>query len=229
MLRKRPVRMAQLSTVVELPYGLLAICRWVEEPGKSIPAGGFALYSFGSALALIAAYRILDRADQISLKMQRWKAVLVGLFAAGLFALGSVADKPVSILIFPLLMLAVFVPLRRNRSQTEEGYVFHLFPGKVRGVNYWLILLIPLSASLLYWLAQMLGMQFPTKWVVYLITAPAGFFPLLPACLENLAPPPAGYLRYCRANCSGEAAGVKWYTEWCAAEKQPAGLIEIGE
>jgi hypothetical protein len=176
MLRRKPVWMTLLSLAYGLAYGLWAISWWVEEPGKLFPVGDFALYAFGSTLALIGSCRILERVDHVPLEMRRWQARAVGALLLVLFGFGSAAAEPVSIVIFPLLMLAVFLPLRLNRAAAGRLRPVDLFTGQVRAVNYWLIILMPMSAILVYWLAWVIHLRIPTHWILYLITTPAGFY-----------------------------------------------------
>jgi len=203
MLRKPPAQMALLSVAYGLAYGLWAISWWVQEPGAIFPAGDFALYAFGGTLVLIVSYRALEWVAHVPLEMRRWQAWMAGVLLLVLFALGSAAAEPVSILVFPLLMLAVFLPLRKNRAAADTRRPVDLFTGKVRAVNYWLIILIPVTAMLVYWLAWIIHLRIPTHWIFYLITTPAGFLLFIRSVWKTSMKKPSG-ITIAEGNKAGE-------------------------
>ncbi len=174
-LRKSWSRMAVVSVMVGAAYGLWAICWWVEDPFVIYPPDEFLPYSVVSTLIIIGAYQLLESVD-FPLRAGRGIKALQVLLVAGFFALGSALTHPVSILVFPVLMLTVFLPLQRNRSLAETADAYDFFEGAVQPGKYWTLLLLPLTASLVYGLAHAAGIRFPTHWIVYLVTTPLGFY-----------------------------------------------------
>ena len=100
--------------------------------------------------------------------------VLLGLVA--LFFVGvRIPATPGSALILPPLLLACAYGLRRNQSQEQRPDLLEAVVGHIRPRSCLALLLMPLTAIVVYAPVPVWGLTPPTNVVLYVITMPLGF------------------------------------------------------
>ena len=104
--------------------------------------------------------------------------VLLGL--AALFFVGvRIPATPRSALILPPLLLMCAYGLRRNQSQEQRADLLEAVVGHIRLRSCLPLLLMPLTAIIVYVPVAAWGWTLPTNLVLYIITMPLGFFCLV--------------------------------------------------
>ncbi len=164
----------KLATAIGIFYGLWAISWW-SEPGDIIASPlEFMAYTGITTLLLIIAYWTYDQ-NISALKIGRTtKLVLAGLLLL-YFAVITVPTVPISIIVLPILLLMVYMVLRKNlRVEISTSMLTNtnaLPPLR----NYLVILVMPLTATLIYSVTYIQRLEWHTNWLVYLVTMPLGF------------------------------------------------------
>ena len=146
------------------------------EPGE-IPASPleFTQYAIISTLLLAFAYWLYDRTIPHFFAPNRFVVIAAGVLFLLYFALIAVPAVPLAVVILPVLLLLIYLALRRN-LQRETREPLHLCFSRTDQIwRYLGLLLLPLTAALVYAAAFYLGMRWHTNWLLYLLTTPAGF------------------------------------------------------
>ena len=105
----------------------------------------------------------------------RWSVgIIAGLFLLYFFGI-SVPAAPIAALILPLLMLLLYLGLRRNRQIESGGDMLEMLAQPIPPRRLLALLLIPAVAALFYGLYWWSGLHLPTHWAVYVVVTPAGF------------------------------------------------------
>lgn len=179
-LRKSIWRTLWTAALVGIGYGLWAIYWWTDSPPPT-PLPDFAVYTLTSTLALIVAYWLAARLRMTRFAPSRveWAVTLLAILAY--FALLTVPQQPLAIVILPPLVALVLLALWRNRrAETREDALVALYTMPLPNVGRMLaVLALPLAASATYGLLLTLNVHFPTNIVLYLITTPLGFIALV--------------------------------------------------
>jgi len=148
---------------------------WIYERDQPASPAAFALYSFLATILLAACLYLIPRILSRPFSPSRWSVIGVsGLFLL-LFILGSVPAAPLSLLILPFLFLILGMTFWRNRQQESADYPLEWLGTPIPLRNLATLALMPLLASLFYWIYWLAGLSLPVNWVVYLVTTPAGF------------------------------------------------------
>jgi len=100
---------------------------------------------------------------------------VVALFFAGV----RIPATPRSVLILPPLLLMCAYGLRRNQSQEQRPDLLEAVVGHIRPRSCLPLLLMPLTAILVYAPVAVWGLTLPTNWVLSIVTMPLGFFLLI--------------------------------------------------
>jgi hypothetical protein len=164
-----------VSAIIGLAYGLWAISWWVE-PGE-IPASPleFAQYAILSTLLLVFACWLYDHTIPRFFAPNRFVVIAVGILFLLYFAFIAVPAAPLASVLLPVLLLLIYLALRRN-SQRETREPLHLCFSRTDQIwRYLGLLLLPVTAALVYAAAFYLGARWYTNWLLYLLTTPAGF------------------------------------------------------
>ena len=157
-------KLAVLLIIVGGMRGIWAVSWWVED--KTLPSvGQFAVFSLWSTLATIPAYWGMNRPFQphkIELRILVGMAVLLFILVVVLI--------PFAVLILPPLLWLIFRALRRHRESAAPPQIDLIFPGRIRRIDYALLLLLPLTATGVF--AVLYDLLFATIAVFAIITVP---------------------------------------------------------
>lgn len=153
-------------------WGISAI---YERPTEAVSPPVFAAYTFVSTLLLILSLIPSRKVFSIPFNPPRWLVYVIGSFFVVLYILALVMTRDVNLLLLISLMAILFFALRRHLARTEAGDVIELLARPVPLGRYFILLLSPVIASILYFIYWNSRLMLPTNWVVYLITTPAGF------------------------------------------------------
>jgi len=164
-----------VSAVIGLAYGLWAISWWVEPGETPAPPLEFAGHALISTLLLILAYWLHDRTVPAFFKPNRALEIAAGILFLLYFAFITIPAAPWAAAILPVLLLLVFLALRRNQQRENRLPLHQCCSRTDQPWRYLGLLTIPLIATLVYAAAYALDVRWYTNWVLYLITTPAGF------------------------------------------------------
>lgn len=174
-----------LCLLFGLGLGLWSI-GWWGEPDVSIAAPeSVFLYNFTFGLLLIPAYVLWDRFDLADFRPSRVEIVGALIVAVLYFAFVTVPTQPLALLVLPPLLALVLWALRdwRNRQRVAE---ISVKTGTITFKRALPLLLIPLTASLVYTAALTAGLNLPTLQALYWITMPLGFIILGMSLFKSL-------------------------------------------
>lgn len=167
------------SVAVGLGWGLWAGW-WPAELGKANTSlAAFAGHTIVTSILLLLAWWVLGVAGVEWFRPAKYELpVLLSLIT--LFFLGvRVPATPRSALILPPLLLACAYGLRRNQSQEQRPDLVEAVLGRIRPQSRLPILLMPVTAIVVYAPVPTWGLTLPTNWVLYVITMPLGFLFLI--------------------------------------------------
>lgn len=164
-----------VSALIGIGYGLWAISWWVEPGETPAPPLEFAQYTLISTLLLILAYWLYDHTVPAFFKPSRTLEIAAGILFLLYFAFITVPAAPWAAAILPVLLLLVYLALRRNRQREDRTPLHQCFSRTDQIWRYLGLLALPLAAALVYAAAYVLGVRWPTNILLYLITTPAGF------------------------------------------------------
>lgn len=171
--RRRP---AALCLGLGVFWGLWAIFWWVEEPANQASVAEFAAFSFATTALLSLSLWLYAKASPSSFRPSRPAIIAALAILLVIFSLGTVPLAPISIIVLPVLLGLVMVGLARNRlrnGQQVGQVILDQPPLPLRSLLP--LILVPLTATLIYAAATVLDLRWNTNWLVYLVTMPAGF------------------------------------------------------
>lgn len=165
---------ALISALIGVGWGFWSISWWLEEGEVVTPWGEYATFVLLSSLLLIASYALYTWVSTAPFVPQRRGLLAAALFFAFWFLFNTLPTTPIATLILPLLLLSLYLPLRRHRAEGEGSFVETLV-GRGRVLSYLCLLPLPLMAILVYGLALWVNLRLHSNWIVYLICTPLGF------------------------------------------------------
>jgi hypothetical protein len=158
-----------------LALGLWSIGWWLEPDVAVAPPVSVFVYNFLFGLLLVSAYVLWSDFDLNQFRPSRLEITGALMLLVVYFVLVTVPTQPLSLLTLPPLLGIVLWALWKNRQRT----VAVQFPASKITLKQALpLLLIPITASLMYIIALTLGLTLPTLQIVYWITMPLGFIAL---------------------------------------------------
>ncbi|MEI2693218.1 MAG: hypothetical protein V9H69_27260 [Anaerolineae bacterium] len=167
------------AAAIGLFYGFWAISWWVEPDGGVALPLDFARFALLTSLPLVIAYWVYDRTVPGYFAPSRSAEIVVAVLLALYFVVVAVRAAPAAAIVLPLLLGALFLALRRHgRLASQES----LLTGPARAAPGWrtlCLLALPLTAIAFYSVAYLLGLRWPTNWIVYFVTMPLGFVLLI--------------------------------------------------
>ena len=164
-----------VSAAIGFVYGLWAISWWVEPGETPAPPLEFAWYALLSTLVLIFAYWVHDRTIPQFFAPNRFVVIAAGILFLLYFAFIAVPAAPLAIVLLPVLLLLIYLALRRNSQRETREPLHQSFSRTDQPWRYLGLLALPLVAALVYAAAYGLGVRWTTNILLYLITTPAGF------------------------------------------------------
>ncbi|MEO8611794.1 MAG: hypothetical protein ABI690_28100 [Chloroflexota bacterium] len=160
--------------VFGLGLGLWSIGWWTEPDIVVAAPESVFLYNFTFGLLLIPAYVLWDRFDFTRFRPSRFEIIGVLIVVVLYFFFVAVPTQPLALIVLPPLLALVLWTLRawRNRQNTAE---ISIKTDTITFKKALPLLLIPLTASLIYTGVLEIGVSFPGLQVLYAITTPLGF------------------------------------------------------
>jgi hypothetical protein len=183
----RPGRIAWMAALAGAIYALWSLWWWLENPNNINNPLLWLLYSGGMALFSLLGYWAADRLSRehrfISSKAELIVLVVVWTI---FFLISRFFSFGWGIFVLPPLMALTFAALHVGRKGIAQKETLAL--GAIRGpippVNLAILLLIPLTAVVIYTIAYMLGIPAKTNILFYIVLTPAGFIVYIIALLQ---------------------------------------------
>ena len=155
-------------------YGLWAIYWWTEPNEVIATPIEFAVYAVTTTLLVILAYWLYDR-NITAFKAGRTAKIVIGGLLLAYFVFITIPVAPVAIVVLPVLLLVVYVVLRRSAKDETRASFLAQEVGSKPFKNYLVLLAMPVTALLIYAAAYALGLRWQTNWLLYAVTTPLGF------------------------------------------------------
>ena len=164
----------KIAVAIGVFYGLWAIMWWNEPDQIITPPLDFAAYAGITTLLVIVAYWIYDH-NITAFKMGRIAKIAVAGLLLLYFVFYTIPVAPIAVIVLPVLLLIVYMALRRNHQieKRESLLVDERQPPPLK--NYLALLLMPLTALVIYGVAHALGLRWQTNVLLYYVTTPLGF------------------------------------------------------
>jgi hypothetical protein len=173
----KPTRTAWLSLAVGIGWGLWAVW-WQAELGMETNTSvlGFALHALLCSVPFFVSWLVIAvaRPDWFN-RGKRAAFVLWGLVVV-IFLAARVPARPLVASILPMLLSICLVALRRTALRSQLPDLLDEILGRIRPLNILVLVLIPVSAIIVYAGFRTLSLVVPTNVVLYLITMPLGFW-----------------------------------------------------
>lgn len=168
LLEKRYLATLILSSLIGTMYGLWATIWWLE-PGHNVtPLLEFSLYVFVTTAFLMISYWVYDKIQPFSFQTSRIEKLFLVSLVSIIFIIGTVLVNPLAVLILPPLLVVIYVALKRNKkSETQSDLLEVFLNDKVKTVNYFLLLPIPLFTIAVYALALFLNLEIESSIFFY--------------------------------------------------------------
>lgn len=176
-------RAVMACLIFGLGLGLWSIGWWLEPDiaVASIETVFFYNLVFGLPLGLV--YLLQSRFSIANFKPSRIEVAGAIILLAITFVMITVPQQPLALFIFPPLALPVLWTLWKNR-QHETG--LQTTSNQITVRQALPLMLIPLTASLVYAFSLSIGFLFPGLQVVFVITTPLGFVMLAVSIYKTL-------------------------------------------
>ena len=173
------MKITLFSVAMGLGWGLWAGW-WPAELGRdNTSLAAFAGHTVACFIPLFGAWLVLGMAGSGWFRPAKLETpILLGLVV--LFFLGvRIPATPRSALILPPLLLACGYGLWRNQSQERRPDLLDAVLGRLRARSCLPLLLMPLTAILVYAPVPTWGLTLPSNWMLYILTMPLGFVLLI--------------------------------------------------
>jgi hypothetical protein len=179
LMQGNATRIALFSAALGLGWGLWAGW-WPAELGKANTSlAGFALHATMCFVPLLAAWLVLGMAGSEWFRPVKLEMPVLLSLVALFFVAIRIPATPRSALILPPLLLLSAYALRRNQSQEQRPDLVESVLGQIRFRSCLALLLMPLTAIMVYAPVAVWGLTLPTNWILYVITMPLGFLYLI--------------------------------------------------
>lgn len=166
-----------------LGLGLWSIGWWLEPDVAVAPLESVFVYNLLFGLLLVPAYVLWSRFDLNQFRPSRIEIAGALMLLVTYFVLVTVPTQPLSLLALPPLLGLVLWALWKIRQRSGDIY----FPaGSITFKQALPLLLIPVTASLVYAFALTIGLTLPTLQILYWITMPLGFLALIVSLYKTI-------------------------------------------
>jgi hypothetical protein len=169
LLENRYLKTVVVSSVIGIVWGAWAVFWWVEYNAVT-PLWQFSLYALIATLVLILFYAVHDLAHLAAFRPTWIEVGVLALIAVTYFVFVSLRAKPIAGIILPPLLAVVYFTLRKNRRSETRPDLFAAMQGKVRMLNYFGLLFVPLGAVAVYAIAQHLNLRLQTNIPFYYVS-----------------------------------------------------------
>jgi hypothetical protein len=173
----KPNRTAWLSLAVGVGWGLWAVW-WQTELGMktNTSVSGFALHALLCSVPFLVSWWVIAVARPDWFKGGKLAALVLWGLVVVIFLAARVPSRPATALIFPMLLLICLVALRRNARRSQAPDLLDGILGRIRLLSIPVLIVIPVSAIVVYAGFRTLNLVVPTNVVLYVITMPLGFW-----------------------------------------------------
>jgi hypothetical protein len=154
-----------------LYYGFWSSGWWVEAQVNE-PFTQF-LYNMGLGVFLAVAYARLDGIGDHSFRPTKIGMACAGFITLLYFVFVTIPTQPLALIVFPPVMGLTLFTLYQNRKRASS--TIPNSDTKVPVVRYFLLMMIPLTASLVYAVNYLAGFPLSTLPFFYIVTLPLGF------------------------------------------------------
>jgi hypothetical protein len=176
----RPQTLVWISLAVGIFWGLWAMVPWRETPPIVATVPAFLTHALLLTLGLMAAWHVGLSAGVREFRPGRIGVVMCTLLL-GLFFVQHVQKLGVfPLVVFPIVMSLALVPLYCHRRGSQFSSASHIFAADHRASRLAIMGLIPVTATLVYYIAAAAGMdRIPINVIVYYFLGGPGGFILL--------------------------------------------------
>ncbi len=184
----RPQTLVWISLAVGIFWGLWAMVPWRETPPIVATVPAFLTHALLLTLGLMAAWHVGLSAGVREFRPGRIGVVMCTLLL-GLFFVQHVQKLGVfPLVVFPIVMSLALVPLYCHRRSSQFSSASHIFAADHRASRLAIMGLIPVTATLVYYIAAAAGMdRVPINVIVYyFLGGPGGFILLVLAILVSI-------------------------------------------
>jgi hypothetical protein len=189
-----------LTSSIGLFYGLWAIS-WLKEPPppmklllnagqKNILLSHFAIYTFSTTAFLILIHWLYNRAMPFVFKPSKIELWILGTATGLYFIFVTIPAAPKAIWVLPPLMATTFWALNKNRRVESKEDAISAFQPEVQPLNYIALALIPIIATVTYFLALQTGTALRTNQFVYYCFSAIGVFMWIFSCVVIIGKAP---------------------------------------
>ena len=174
---EKPTRTALISLAVGIGWGLWAVW-WPAELGKETDTSvwGFASHAVLCSIPFLLSWLILGLTHPDWFQSSNLATILLWGLVVVIFVAARVPARPSAALTLPTLLLLCVVGLRSYARREQRPDVLDAILGNVRPQNVLVLILVPVSAIVVYAVFRSLNLVVPTNVVLYVITMPLGFF-----------------------------------------------------
>lgn len=161
-------------------WGFWAIFWQLETPEFITRPLDYMLFTWVASLLVTLAYWVTDRTTSPGgFQPPTWMTIPIIILLATYFLMITVPGNPISLAILPVLLIFVYLALRRNRAIESNPSLDMTFQSNLPIHRYLPLLAMPLTATIVYTMAISLNLIIPTNWIVYALLTPAGFVLLI--------------------------------------------------
>jgi hypothetical protein len=174
---ERPTKIALISLGVGVGWGLWAGW-WTTELGKEADTSvwGFASHAVPCSIPFLLAWFFLGLARTDWYQSSRLATIGLWGLVVVIFLSARVPARPYAALVLPPLLVLCWAGFRRSARNEQGPECLDRIIGHIRSRNVLVMILIPLSAIVVYALFRSLNLHVPTNVVLYVITMPLGFW-----------------------------------------------------
>ena len=174
LLENKPLNTILIASLAGSIWGSWAIFWWTEDPITRNSPAVFSAFAFSITGMLIASEWVYDRSSQAGFTPNKWVLTAIcGLLVLN-FALVAVPAVPIAALILPPFVALVLFALWRNRQAESGPDLIEQLQGRILPRNYIALLTMPAAAAVIYTLADLLGLEVKTNYVVFILATIAG-------------------------------------------------------
>ncbi|MFV1949869.1 MAG: hypothetical protein ACC633_08065 [Anaerolineales bacterium] len=162
MQKKNALKTSLVLIGMGIFWGFWVLWPWYQS-GIPLPLDNFIFFSLGTTILLIPAYRTLGIIDLVEFQPSKGILIGIGLLLMVSFGFNSLLVYPFAALILPILLGSCWWALRKNSLKERHESILSEISLKPRMQNLLLLPLLPISASLTYFVFLSLGWMIPSN------------------------------------------------------------------
>lgn len=156
-------------------WGFWSIAWGLETPPiiASIPA--YLVHGLAITAFFIFSQWIFTKSDPAAFHSTKTEKIFFTVITLLFYGVVTVQFMPISLAILPPLFLLLYGILQRNRSREQEGSILAELGAPIRWRNALLLLIMPVTATVIYAAANALNLIYQTNLLIAIITTALGF------------------------------------------------------